>query len=167
MTPDQGGMAPGMDMRNLLAQIMQAQQGQVPADAGMNLDQSPGSGHRPYPDMSPASDPMMQQTPPGQRPYPDMTPDVPPQGVPQMPQNVPPMPPQGAGQPPFPATPDPRYTPEVEQRFQQFIGRGAQMQPPMGDQAFKLPMQQARAKDYRGLDVDGLDILGARGLDGV
>jgi hypothetical protein len=40
------------------------------------------------------------------------------------------MPPPPQGQPPFPASPDPRYTPEVEDRFQKFIGRDVPQVPP-------------------------------------
>jgi len=119
-------------LRDALARMLQAQQGQppqgVPQMPGMNLDQSPGSGNRPYPDMSPASDPAMQQQVPGQRPYPDMTPDMPPQMLPQL---------QGV-----PNNPD-----------------GVPGLGPQSNSAFKLPMSTARAK---GIDPEweGLDILG-------
>jgi hypothetical protein len=139
-------------LRDALARMLQAQQslppgaGQPPQGApqmpGMNLDQSPGSGNRPYPDMSPASDPAMQQPVPGQRPYPDMG---------------------GEQQPPFPASPDPRYTPEVEDRFQKFIGRGSALQP-QGDSAFKLPGKMARLNPLD--EVDPRDIVG-RGSAGT
>lgn len=154
MLPDQSSGLFDQDaqMRDKLAQIMQAQQGQPPQGVAEMPPQMPGGGPQMPPQM-PGGGPQM------------------PGAVPE-PQSLPP----GAGQPPFPASPDPRYTPEVEKRMQQFIAEppGARRQPRTDEEnraleqllqqeqrrsQFGLPGKTAQAKPFDE-DWEGLDIVG-------
>jgi len=121
MMPEQGNGMVDPQMRNILAQIMQARQGTPP--------QMPGGA---------MSDQDMRA----------LQPQVP-EGTLSAPS------PPGAGQPPFPASPDPRYTPEVEKRMQQFTAEppGARRQPRTPDEDAAL--QQLLQQEQRRMQSEG------------